>query len=109
MEHRLAFQKDDECANADFPLYIGLEFGVKSFPGLLLCIVGTIRYCEIKDVAKSSVRYRKLFKAKVGICATMAFVCFAYMIVVFATPANVNLSSWINQCDKEFYALIFIV
>jgi hypothetical protein len=59
-------------------------------------------------VAKSSVRYRKLFKAKVAINAAMAIICFLYMIVVYATPADVTLSSWINQCNHQNFALMYL-
>jgi hypothetical protein len=67
------------------------------------------RYCKIKDVAKSSVRYRKLFKAKVGINGLMSFIYLAYMIIVYVTPSHVNLTSWINKCDHENYALLFSI
>jgi hypothetical protein len=54
------------------------------------------------------VRYRKLFKAKVAINAAMAIICFLYMIVVYATPADVTLSSWINQCNHQNFALMYL-
>lgn len=60
-------------------------------------------------MAKNAVRYSKLFKTKVFLNALMCLVCFLYMLLVFMTPKKVNISSWINQCDREPYALLYIV
>jgi hypothetical protein len=73
-----------------------MEFGVKSLPGALFLILGTYRYCSIRHMAKASVHYSKLFKAKVGISGSMAVVTFAFMLSVFFTPADTHTSSWIN-------------
>lgn len=97
------------CNTADFPLFLSMEFGVKSFPGLLFLFCGTYRYFSMRHMAKSSVRKTKLFKVKVFLNALMAVVCLLYCVVVFATPPQINLSSWINQCDKEYYSLIYLV
>jgi len=60
-------------------------------------------------MAKASVHYTKLFKAKVGISASMTVVTFAYMLTVFLTPSDTHASSWINQCDRQWYAWIFLI
>ena len=99
----------DICGKFDSPLYLGMEFGVKTLPGVIFLIAGTIRYCSIKHMAKASVIYSKLFKSKVAISGTMAFACFLYCLVVFITPKDSNYSSYINQCNKQGYAIIYLV
>ena len=103
------FNFDHNCADTDFPLYLGLEFGLKTLPGLLFCILGTVRLMSIQHMAKSTVRYTKMFKSKIVICLVMSGVCFLYMMLVFVTPKHLNISSWINKCDKEPFALFYIV
>lgn len=73
-----------------------MEFGVKSMPGIIMLIAGAIRCCQIWHMAKASVVYSRLFKAKVAISVLMSIVSFLYMIVVFATPKDSNVSSWVN-------------
>lgn len=86
-----------------------MEFGIKSMPGFLFLILGTYRYCSIRHMAIASVFYSKLFKTKVGISGSMAVVTFGYMLTVFLTPKDSVASSWINQCDKQGYAVIYLV
>ena len=86
-----------------------MEFGVKTVPGVIMLLVGTYRYCTIRHMAKASVLYSKLFKAKVGISGSMAVLTLVYCLTVFITPKDVNASSWINQCDKQGYAIIYLV
>lgn len=50
-----------------------------------------------------------MFKSKIWICLGMSIFCFFYMIMVFATPSHVKITSWINKCDKEPFALLYIV
>lgn len=88
------------CDVIDPQLFLALEFGVKSLPGVLFLILGTYRYCKIKHMAKSSVFYSRLFKLKASLSSGMAFFTLVYMITVFATPKDTVNSSWINQCDK---------
>jgi len=38
----------------------------------------------------------------------MAVIFFLYTIVVYATPADVTLSSWINQCNHQNFALMYL-
>lgn len=99
----------DICAKATSSLFLGMEFGVKSMPGVIFLFLGTYRYCSIRHMAKASVVYSRLFKAKVGISGSMAVVTFVYMLTVFLTPKDSVASSWINQCDKQWYAWIYLI
>ena len=87
---------DANCQNTDFPLYLGLEFGLKSLPGFIFCITGACRWQEIRHMAKNKTRYTKMFKTKLVLNVLMCVMCFLYMIVIFSTPKHVNISSWIN-------------
>lgn len=93
----------------DSALFLGMQFGVKSLPGAIFLFLGTYRYCSVRHMATASVRYSKLFKAKVGISGGMAVACLLYCIVVFSTPASAGVSSFINSCDKEGYAAIYLI
>ena len=88
------------CGKATTSLFLGMQFGVKSLPGIYFLVFGTYRYCSIRHMAKASVHYSKLFKSKVGISASMAITTFVYMMTVFLTPKDSVASSFINQCDK---------
>jgi len=67
-------------------LYLVMQLGIKSLPGIIFLIAATIRYLSIRHMAKASVTYSMLFKAKVGISGSMAFGTFVYLIGVFCTP-----------------------
>lgn len=97
------------CGKATDSQFLGMEFGVKSMPGVIFLLLGTHRYCSIRHMAKSSVFYSRLFKAKVGISGSMAAITFIYMLTVFFTPSDTVESSWINQCDRQWYAFIFLI
>lgn len=98
-----------DCGKTNAPLFLGMEFGIKSLPGFLFLILGTVRYCSIKHMAIASVFYSKMFKTKFGLSAFMAVITFAYMLTVFLTPKDSVASSWINQCDKQNYAIIYLI
>jgi hypothetical protein len=100
---------DSICGKATTSLFLGMQFGVKSLPGFYFLVFGTYRYCDIRHMAKASVHYSKLFKSKVGISASMAIVTFVYMLTVFLTPSDSNASSFINQCDRQWYAWIYLI
>jgi len=64
---------------------MGLEFGVKSIPAIILLVAGTIRVCNIKHVATGSVRYSNHFKTKIALCILMGV---AYLTAI---PINYAL------------------
>jgi hypothetical protein len=39
----------------------------------------------------------------------MAAITFIYMLTVFFTPSDTVESSWINQCDRQWYAFIYLI
>ncbi len=90
-------------------LYLSLEFGVKSLPGLIFVFTFFYRFFSIRHIAKSKVRYTRLFIAKLVLNLFMAIMSLAYMIITFVTPSSINFTSWLNACEMDFFALIYII
>jgi hypothetical protein len=103
------FQHNRDCPDTEFTLYLSLEFGLKSFPGFVFCVLGTYRYLNIRHMAINTVRYTKMFKSKVAINLMMCVTCFLYMLVVLVTPPKVKMSSWINRCGLEYFSLLYLI
>jgi len=98
-----------DCDN-NSRLFLGMQFGAKSLPGIIMLFAGIFRLCSISHMAKASVQYSFLFKSKVLISGMMSFVCFLYMVVVFATPNDAKtFSGYINSCGKEAFSLLFLI
>ena len=84
-----------------------MEFGVKSVPALIFFILGTYRFLAIKDIGVGRTTFSTHFKAKLIVSALMAVADFIYIIIVLALPARVEHSSWINQCEQDFYTVVY--
>jgi hypothetical protein len=86
-----------------------MQFGLKSLPGVVFAIAFFYRYYSIRHIAKSKVRYTNLFIAKLILNVFMAVMSLGYMILIFASPHSINFTPWINACDLDPFALIYIV
>lgn len=77
---------------------MGLEFGVKSIPAIILLVAGTIRVCNIKHVATGSVRYSNHFKTKIALCILMGLAYLSAIPTNYALSANAanGNTSWFN-------------
>jgi hypothetical protein len=98
---------NDECQQTS-PLFLGMQFGVKSLPGIIFMFAGTIRYLQIKHMAKSAVRYSKLFKVKVGISGGMTILSMLYFLFVMLIPADKNIG-YLNACDRKPFLIIYLI
>lgn len=97
---------DCQQENAKF---LGLQFGLKSLPGVLLLIIGTFRYLQIRHMAKSNVTYSLNFKIKVGLSGGMAFLTIIYFFVVFFSSPNGKLAGYVASCDKKPFEVLYLV
>lgn len=103
----LLYAKPDACSSEDYRVFKGMEFGLKAFPSVLFFVLGSIRYFSIRDIGVGRVNYSRHFKLKFAISATMGAAFLAYVFVVWATPASNPNSSWINQCDEDYFVVFF--
>jgi hypothetical protein len=85
-----------------------MQFGVKSLPGIIFLFAGAIRYLRIKHMAKSAVRYSKLFKTKVMISGGMTVMSILYFLFVMMIPADKNIG-YLNACDRKPFLIIYLI
>ena len=86
-----------------------MEFGVKMIPALLFFVLGTKRYCNIKDIGQGRVVYSLHFKFKFCISAIMGAAFFIYLIVCWAQPPSASHSSWINICGDDYFVVFYAI
>ena len=68
------------CDTKDYVTFRAMEFGVKIIPSILFFVLGSMRYCRIRDIGQGRVVYSLHFKFKFSISALMGS---AYLIYVF--------------------------
>ena len=86
-----------------------MQYGVSTLPALIFIIAGSYRYYSIRHTATGAVRYSISFKIKVGLSILMGITVLSYIITDFVLPADKTRSSIMNQCNLEWYSLIYVV
>lgn len=71
---------------------------MKSLPGLLLLIIGTFRYMQIRHMAKANVTYSLNFKIKLALSGGMAFFTIFYFFVVLFSKPGGALAGYVATC-----------
>ena len=59
-------------------------------------------------MAKSLVRYSKLFKTKISISGGMAIASILYFLMVLVIPADKDIG-YLNSCSKKPYLIIYLI
>ena len=88
---------------------LGLEFGVKTLPVIIFLIAASVRFLQIRHIAKGKVVYSNILKAKVALSFLMGLLILMQLPANYISdPSNSN-STWVSQCDMDgwswFYAL----
>jgi hypothetical protein len=99
----------DWCTdNPEYTRFLLMEFGAKSLSPLIFFILGSYRYCMIKDYGMGQCKYSRFFKAKLAISVIMGLSDLLYPIVIFALPSTIKDSTWINRCNQDYFGLFYV-
>lgn len=94
--------------NPEVREFVFFEFGLKSLPPFLFFILGTMRYFNIKDIARGHARYSNFFKTKVLISFLMGLFDLAQAIVILVIPNGAPHTGWVNVCGFDYLALFYV-
>ena len=95
------------CTSSDYVVFRAMEFGLKIIPSILFFILGSMRYCKIKDIGQGRVIYSLHFKFKFCISAIMGSAYIIYVFVCWAQTPDASHSSWINICEDDYFVVFY--
>lgn len=86
-----------------------MQYGVSTAPAIIFFIAGLYRYHTIKHTATGAVRYSISFKTKVGLSILMGVAVLSFIITDFALSSDNPKSSLMNQCNLDYFSLIYVL
>lgn len=88
---------------------LGLEFGVKTLPVVVFLVAATVRFLQIRHIARGKVLYSNILKAKVVLSFLMGLLVFINLPANYIQNPDNGNSTWVSQCGLDgwswFYAL----